>query len=558
MRVTNGQSTLTRARRPWIVLLALGLLVAGGCALVGDDGPDPAPTADAFARAWAGGDQAAMAALVADGGRAVELAIRQFQGELQISATEVEVGPIEQSDDQADAPLTVTHELSGLGPWTYDTVLPLVLEDDEWAVRWSPAVLHPALVDGRRVSRVREAGPRGPILARAGQPLAQGNPPVRAPLAAPLTVGQMTTVDRAGAIELGPAYSAGDAVGGTGVEKAYEQELSGKPSGAVHLLEPTGAFVEDLVTFEGGEGEAVTTTLDLAVQQAAENAVASSSLPVALVAIESATGAVRAVANNPPGFDRAFLGEYPPGSTFKIVTATAMLADGVGPDDLVACPAETRPGDSRPFTNADPHDEMLSFEAAFAESCNTTFVDEGYRLGGDVLLEQAEQYGFNSGFNPGIPAVVGKYPLPESDTELAASAIGQGRVSASPLHMASVAAAARTGTWQAPYVVEPTTDAGNELGEGVATDLTRFMRAVVEDENATAPNVAVEGRDMGGKTGTAEFGAEDPPETHAWFVGFIDDLSYAVVVEGGGTGGSVAGPIARAFVESLPPPVPEG
>lgn len=558
MRVMNGQSVLTRVRRPWIVLLALGLLVAGGCGLIGDDGPDPGPTADAFAQAWAGGEQAAMAALVADGGREVELAIRQFQGELQIAATDVEVGPIEQSDDQADAPLTVTHELSGLGPWTYETVLPLVLEDDEWAVRWSPAVLHPALVDGRRVSRVREAGLRGPILARAGQALARGNPPVRAPLAAPLTVGQMTTVDRAGAIELGPAYSAGDAVGGTGVEKAYEQELSGKPSGAVHLLEPDGSFVEDLVTFEGGEGEAVTTTLDLAVQEAAENAVASSSLPVALVAIESATGAVRAVANNPPGFDRAFLGEYPPGSTFKIVTATAMLLDGIGPDDPVACPAETRPGDSRPFTNADPHAEMLSFEAAFAESCNTTFVDEGYRLGGDVLLGQAEQYGFNSGFNPGIPAVVGKYPIPESDTELAASAIGQGRVSASPLHMASVVAAARTGTWQAPYVVEPTSDAGNELGEGVAPDLTRFMRAVVEDENATAPNVAVEGRDMGGKTGTAEFGAEDPPETHAWFVGFVDDLSYAVVVEGGGTGGSVAGPIARAFVESLPPPVPEG
>ena len=558
MRVMNGRPALTRARPTWIVLLAIGLLVAGGCGLVGDDGPDPRPTADAFAEAWAGGEQARMAALVPGGGREVELAIRQFQGELQISATDVEVGPVEQSDDEASAPLTVSHMLSGLGPWTYDTVLPLVLDDGEWSVQWSPAVLHPALVDGRRVSRVREAGPRGPILARAGQPLARGNPPARAPLAAPLTVGQMTTVDRAGAIELGPAYSAGDTVGGTGVEKAYEQELSGKPSGAVHLIEPTGAFVEDLVTFEGGEGESVTTTLDLALQQAAENAVAASSLPVALVVLESATGAVRAVANNPPGFDRAFLGEYPPGSTFKIVTSTAMLLDGVGPDDQVACPAETRPGDSRPFTNADPHAEMLSFEAAFAESCNTTFVDQGFRLGGEALLEQAEQYGFNSGFNPGIPAVVGKYPLPESDTELAASAIGQGRVTASPLHMASVVAAARTGTWHAPYLVEPTTDGGNELGKGFATDLTRFMRAVVEDENATAPNVAVEGRDMGGKTGTAEFGAEDPPQTHAWFVGFVDDLSYAVVVEGGGVGASVAGPIARAFVESLPPPARGG
>jgi hypothetical protein len=532
--------------------LSVVLFLAAGCSLIGDDGPDPQPTADAFAAAWAAGDQSAMAGLTAGGGREVDLAIRQFQGELQIEATEVETGSVEGSGDEATAPLTVTHTLAGLGSWTYDTELPLVLGEDDWEVAWSTAILHPKLVEGRRVARVREPGERGPLLAKGGQPLAQGDPATRTPLAAPTTVGRLTTVDRPGAAELGPTYAAGDAVGESGLEKSYEQELSGAPTGAVQLVEPTGAFVEDLTTFDGEAGEAVTTTLDLAIQQAADDAVAASSLPVALVVLDSATGAVRAVANNPPGFDRAFLGEYPPGSTFKIVTATAMLVDGVTPDDPLACPTETRPGDARPFTNADPHDELGTFEEAFAESCNTAFVDEGFRLGGEVLQEQAEQYGFNSGFNPGIPAVVGKYPLPQSDTELAASAIGQGRVSVSPLHMASVAAAARTGTWHVPYLVEPTPDLDDELAEGVATDLTRFMRAVVEDENGTAPNVAVDGYDVGGKTGTAEFGAEEPPETHAWFVGFVDDLAYAVVVEGGGMGGSVAGPIARAFIESLP------
>ena len=180
-------------------------------------------------------------------------------------------------------------------------------------------------------------------------------------------------------------------------------------------------------------------------------------------------------------------------------------------------------------------------------------MDEGFRLGGEKLKAQAEQYGFNSGFDPGIPAVVGKYPLPESDSELAASAIGQGRVSVSPLHMASVAAAARTGAWHAPYLVEPTPDLARRLEEGVATDLTAMMRAVVEDEDGTATNVAVDGVEIGGKTGTAEFGDEEPPETHAWFIGYVGDLAFAIVVEGGGVGGPVAGPIARAFIESLPP-----
>jgi hypothetical protein len=529
------------------------LLLAAGCSLIGDDGPDPQPTADAFVAAWGAGDQAAMAGLAAEGGREIDLAIRQFQGELQIEATEVEAGSIERSGDEATVPLTVTHTLAGLGPWTYETELTLVRGEDDWEVAWSPAILHPKLVDGRRVARVRETGARAPILARSGQQLAGGPPASRAPLLAPATIGQLTTVDRPGAVELGPTYASGDTVGGSGLEKAYEQELAGQPSGGVQLVEPTGAAVENLVTFEGGAGEPVTTTLDLSIQQAADNAVAASPLPVALVVIDLETGAVRAVANNPPGFDRAFLGEYPPGSTFKIVTATAMLEDGVGPDDPLDCPFETRPGDARPFTNAfDKEGGVVTFEAAFAESCNTTFVNEGFRLGGERLQEQAEQYGFNSGFNPGIPAVVGKFPLPESDTELAASAIGQGRVSVSPLHMASVAAAARTGIWHAPYLVEPTPDLDSELPEGAATELTRFMRAVVEDENGTAPNVAVDGYDVGGKTGTAEFGSEEPPETHAWFVGFVDDLAYAVVVEAGGVGGSVAGPIARAFIESLP------
>ncbi|MEL7208514.1 MAG: penicillin-binding transpeptidase domain-containing protein, partial [Actinomycetota bacterium] len=526
-----------------------------GCSLLGgDDGPDPAPAAAAFAAAWAGSDPAAMASLTVDGGREVELAIRQFNGTLDIASTETVVGEIAEDGDRAVAPLAVTHQLTGLGEWGYETEVPLVRTDEDWAVDWSTAVLHPALTDGRRVARDRQLGNRAPILARAGQRLAVGEGETRSASTAAITVGQVGVADRATAAELGPSYAAGDPVGISGLEQAYETRLTGTPSGAVQLVEPTGEVVESLATFTGEPAEPLQTTIDLAVQAAADDAVSGSALPVALVVIDTETGAIRAVANNPTGFDRAFLGEYPPGSTFKVVTAAAMLIDGREPSDRLPCPFETRPGDARPFTNAFGKDGgIVTFTQAFAESCNTTFVDEGFRLGGETLQETAAMFGFDSAFDPGIPAVVGKYPLPESDTELAASAIGQGRVTASPLHMASVAAAARSGTWRAPYLVDPTPELDQELPDGVAEDLTEFMRAVVLDEDGTATNVAVDGYDVGGKTGTAEFGPEEPPQTHAWFIGFVDDLAFAVVVEAGGVGGAVAGPIARTFIENLPP-----
>lgn len=532
-------------------VVAVTILLGTSCALAGDDGPPPDPAAQAFATAWSEGDSAAMAGLTEGQGRETELAVRRFQAGLRAAGTEVEVSEVAADGDEARATLAVTHELPGLGDWSYESVLTLNRAEGEWRVVWEPTVLHPELRDGRRLELIRQQAPRGPILARAGQPLVSGSDPAtRVSGVAATTVGSVAVVDPDEAAERGPGVAAGDVVGTAGLEEAYDERLRGRATGSVSLIEADGAVAEELATFEGEAGEALPTTLDLAVQRAADVAVANVAQPVALVALEAETGAVRAVANNPPGFDRAFLGEYPPGSTFKIVTAAAMLEDGVGARDRLPCPPQTRPGDARPFTNADGKDGgVVTFEEAFAESCNTTFVDEGFRLGGEVLTTTAETFGFNRSYSPGIPAVVGSFPLPETDTELAAAAIGQGRVTASPLHMATVAAAARTGTWRVPYLVEPDPSLDTELADGLAPTLTDFMRAVVED--GTGDTAQVDGVDVGGKTGTAEFGDEEPPETHAWFVGFADDLVYAVVVEAGGVGGSVAGPVARTFIENL-------
>jgi cell division protein FtsI/penicillin-binding protein 2 len=313
-----------------------------------------------------------------------------------------------------------------------------------------------------------------------------------------------------------------------------------------------GGVLSVLQEFRGGRPDPLYLTIDYAAQRAAEAAVATQSLPTALVAVDSRTGAVRAVANNPTGYDRALLGQYPPGSTMKIVTASAALAAGRQPDEIVPCPYETRPGDSAPFTNAFGEEYGdIPFIESFAKSCNTTFVDQGFELGAARLVEAAEGFGFNQVYDLGVPVSSSSFPLPESDTEIAAAAIGQGRVSVTPLHMATVAAAARNGTWRPPFLSgEAPAEGSHALPEPAAAVLPDFLREVVRNGTGTA--AAILGRDVGGKTGTAEFGDEDPPETHAWFAGFIDDLAYAAVVEGGGIGGEVAAPLIHEFLVNLP------
>ena len=340
------------AARRCVVVLLVGALLAAGCSSVGGGSSGPGPEVEAFTEAWAARDFGAMAGLAEDDTRQIRLALREFHNALGVSAVAVTPGAVERAGDSAAVPLDVTLTLAGLGDWSYTTRLPLQRSEGSWRVVWAPTVMHPDLVDGRRLTLVRRAGRRAPIQARLGQTLAGGPAEARQIGLAPLTVGKMTTIDAATAQALGPEYAAGDVVGESGLETAYDRRLAGSPSGAVQLLEATGAVVEELARFEAVEAEPLRTTIDIAVQSAADGAVAGEAFPTALVALDATDGAVRAVANNEAGFDRAFLGEYPPGSTFKVITATAMLVDGVAPDARLPCPAETRPGDAFPFTNA--------------------------------------------------------------------------------------------------------------------------------------------------------------------------------------------------------------
>jgi cell division protein FtsI/penicillin-binding protein 2 len=464
-----------------------------------------------------------------------------------------EVGEVETDGDSGTASFDATLDLQGVGPWRYEGRLDLARQDGEWRVAWGPGALHPALADGRTIRVLREQGLRAGILAADGQPLAVGGPGESARLTdlGAALLGDLRPLAPPEATALGLTYAPGDLVGGGGVESGFEPRLASGPQGQIEVVE-AGRVVEVVHTFGSERPDPLQLTIDYTTQRAAEAAVAGVTLPVALVAIDSRTGAIRAVANNPPGYDRALLGVYPPGSTFKIVTAAGALAAGTTPGQMVECPLETQVGDSAVFTNADGHDlGSITFTESFAESCNTTFIEQGYALGATGLLEVAETFGFNDQYRVGLPLEHAGFPVTESDTELAAASIGQGRVTVTPLHMATVAAAAYDGTWRPPFLTgEPDVSAAQPLPPEAAA-LPELMREVVRSGTGVA--AAVPGRDVGGKTGTAEFGLEDPPETHAWFAGFVGDLAYAVVVEGGGVGGEVAAPIARQFIEGLPP-----
>ena len=196
----------------------------------------------------------------------------------------------------------------------------------------------------------------------------------------------------------------------------------------------------------------------------------------------------------------------------------------------------------------------IPFSSAFAHSCNTAFVQQAAkRLDGDELVAAAAQFGFGIDPSPGIPAVTSQVPPPSDRADLAAEAFGQGRVTASPLQMALVAATVAEGRWRQPtaghrggrrHPPKPPTRSTRK----VAGTLRTLMRQVVTE--GTAAPAGLPGK-VAGKTGTAEFGTGDPLPTHAWFIGFRGDLAFAVVVEDGGVGGRVAAPAAARFLRGL-------
>jgi cell division protein FtsI/penicillin-binding protein 2 len=349
--------------------------------------------------------------------------------------------------------------------------------------------------------------------------------------------------------QLGEPYEVGDEVGQFGLEAAFERELVGSDEVTVVLRDgEDGPVRETVVEFQADPSEPLQTTIDVAAQRAVENALVGVETTAAIVIVDARDGAIRASASRPVGdFNRAFAGRYAPGSTFKIVTLEALLAAGMTPDDEVECPEDTSVGGLR-ITNAGDLDlGTTTLREAFADSCNTTFAPLGVELGPEALGEAAARFGYGWEPDLGLSAAGGVFAEPEDAAALGAAAFGQARLTSSPLHLASVAAATDSGTWHAPYLLSDRErdDDPRDLAEGTLEPLRDLLREAVESGTGTQADVHEEVR---GKTGTAQAG--DDVE-HAWFAGTFRGLGFAVLVEDGGAGGRVAAPIAGRLVREL-------
>jgi hypothetical protein len=509
-----------------LVVVSLVIVAAALVALVVDSRQvhgSPEQAGQAYLDAWAADNLTEMRKLVASPPADFLDQHRRLSTDLQVLSVRLTPRTVVRRGEQAaDMPFEGVRQIGELGRWKFSSVLHLAVRDGEWKVIWTPETLHPGVATGERLRIAEIPVPGTDLLTRQGKPL-------------PHDSGAET----------------------------YFKDLTGKiddldetpPSGwAIEAVSSTGRS-RNLVVFREPTERTYRTTLDWWTQAAAARALDGIANPAAIVAIQPSTGEVRAVADRLPG-QGAFYKAYPPGSTFKIITAAALLGSSMTPDTQVDCPAHYTVPNGRTFDNYHGEDHgTVTLRQAFALSCNTTFSRLAVEhLGDGTLRQEAKEFGFGGNLKSGLGGTCGTMRAATNGDELGADAIGQNSVEASPLCMALVAAAVDNGTWRPPRLMSE--QAVNRLEVNgrpkpralpalVVSRLRSMMAAVVTEGTAAASGLP---KGVSGKTGTAQPASG---EDHAWFVGYRGDLAFAVFVEHGGAGAGAAAPIAARFLDAL-------
>lgn len=548
----NPSHVRLRRRRATAVALLLVLALVGAADLVlgGDRRPGELVVGERYAAAWSAGDYRAMYAALSDGARA-RVSLRDFTAAhrdalVTATATRIRlVGPIVRDAGALRLPMLVRTRL--LGTLRRDVILPLSGHGTGARVAWRPSLAFPGMPSGAtRLRRVSKLPPRAALLAGDGGELAAG--PDRRPSpsladVASATVGTLRHGDD------GPDAS----VGATGLERALDARLTGVRG--ERLL--AGGRV--LASVAARQAAPVRTSIVPPVQRAAMRALAGR--VGGIVALDPRSGRVLAFAGIP------FTGLQPPGSTFKIITAAGALEAGLAHAD------DTYPARTEAVLSGvalqNAHGEACggTLVDAFAQSCNSVFAPLGARLGAKRLLDMARRFGFDTppdiagAATATMPATIG------DDLALGSSAIGQGRVQATALTMATAAATIAMDGRRPRLTLAadgpdraPTTFA---VGAKVARTLQTMMRAVVSRGTGAAaalPHVAV-----AGKTGTAELTTtqacdappcpvDDPADTDAWFAAYAPAsrprVAVAVLLVRAGAGGDTAAPAARDVLQT--------
>jgi hypothetical protein len=531
------------------IALAAGL-VAGALHV-----PAERTTAKTFVRAWERGDYVTMYGLISADARRL-YPIDRFRTAYASAAdtstlTALRAGKV--SDPQGgvvELPMTVRTRLFGV--IRQKLRLPFSGSGDSARVAWGPELAFPGVDKGEQLRRQTQMPRRAAILANNGKVLASESDrsaePDVADAAAQIvgSIGAMPPEDRETYRALG--YPDDVQVGTSGLERALQTRVAGRPGGTLF------AGTRVLARTQPIAAKAVTSTISPKLEVAAVNALGGRG---AMTIIRPATGEILALANF------AFSNAGPPGSTFKVITTSAALTDHKVKltDEFPVRTAAILSG--VPLHNASSESCGGSFVHSFAESCNSVFAPLGVKVGKDSLVKMAEAYGFNTTL--GIPgAVKSEIPQPSEigdDLDLGSTAIGQGKVVATTLQMAVIAATiANDGERINPTLIAgQRTPRNRVISRGVAELITRLMIAVVN--GGTGKQADVPEFQIAGKTGTAEVGTDasgNSLPTDAWFIAFAPararhpKLAVAVTVPRSGAGGDVAAPIARqVLVDAL-------
>ncbi len=570
--------------------------------------PDgPAPVAERFFAALSTGDTAAAAEFSDDPSDAREALNAAWAG-LQANHLDAQILGTKYTEDTGTVAYRFTWHLPKKRTWTYDGQLKMARDEGRWQVRWTTTGLHPRLgehqtfalrADPPRRAAVNELG-GSDVLApgylyhytldasRAGGYLITTaravvdalrpfddtfNDPQRlaeeaSSSAKPLDLITLRTDDNnnvAPAIgnlpgvvitpqaELLPTDDKFAPALISQVKKAVIDQLDGQAGWRVVSVNQNGVDVAVLHEVEPSPAPSISISLDRAVQNAAQHAVDGQGRQAMIVAIKPSTGEILAVAQNAAADAAgpiATTGLYPPGSTFKMITAGAVLErDMANPNTLLGCPGQVDIG-HRTIPNYGGFDlGVVPMSRAFASSCNTTFAELASRMPPRGLTQAAARYGIGLDYQvDGIATVTGSVPPTVNLAERTEDGFGQGKVVASPFGMALVAATVAAGKTPVPKLIEgrPTTVTGDTtpISEKMLDGLRPMMRLVVT--NGTGKDIADCGA-VFGKTGEAEF----PGGSHSWFAGYRGDMAFAALIVGGGSS-EYAVRMTKRMLDELP------
>jgi hypothetical protein len=567
----------------------------------------PEPTAEKFFAALSSGDTAAAAAL-SDKPDDARAALNAAWAGLQATRLDTQIRGSKYAEDTGSITYRYTWHLPKNRTWSYDGQLNMLRDEGRWEVRWSATGLHPRLgehqtfalrADPPQRASVNEGGgtdvlvpgylyhyaldaksagsalmPTAQAVVDALRPFDNTLDPQRLAEQAsssndplPLITLRQSDHDRvAGAIgalpgvvitpqaELLPTDDSFAPAIVNEVKNAVVDELNGQAGWRVVTVNQNGVDVDVLNEVPGAPAPSVTISLDRAVQNAAQGAVNTTGKKAMIVVIKPSTGEILAVAQNAAADSEgpiATTGLYPPGSTFKIITAGAAIdRDMATPNTLLACPGTIDIG-QRTIPNYGGFDlGTVPMSRAFANSCNTTFAELASRMAPRSLTMAAAQYGIGPDYQiEGINTVSGSVPPTVNLTERTEDGFGQGKVLVSPFGMALAAATVAAGKTPVPQLIEGRQTVINgdrtPITPKMLDALRPMMRLVVT--SGTAKDLDGSG-DVRGKTGEAEFNGG----SHAWFAGYRGDMAFAALIVGGGSS-EYAVRMLKGMFAQLPP-----